>query len=623
MKNDYMAFHFHHPFLKKQDVAFSNPVEVIQTDRHDQVLSCLREIEKWTAKGYYAAGYVSYEAAPAFHPAFQVHPEPEWPLIYFGIYHDSEPPLSAGKNDLAGNRTGADDDLWAADRGSSDFTYERHASDSGQTLSAKKRGEGGELSWLPDTGREDYERAIETIHEQIAAGNTYQVNYTVRLSAKQPGKDSYAWFQQLMASQQADYCAYLHFGSKSILSVSPECFFAWNGTRIMTRPMKGTCPRGLSYKDDTEKKRSLRNSAKDQSENVMIVDLLRNDLGRIAKTGTVQVNKLFDIETYPTVYQMTSTIEAETWEGVTLTDIFKALFPCGSVTGAPKVSTMSLIRRLETSPREVYCGAIGYVEPGNHAVFNVPIRTVLIDEQNRSAVYGAGGGITWDSTAKGEYDEMLAKAKVLWPDSVRPDFDLLESLRMENGRIFLMDRHLSRLMRSAAYFRYPVDEHSIRKALHRAADKAPRGLYKIRLLVDSVGKVSVETKPIKDIEDGQEVALAARPVSRQDLFLYHKTTHRDVYRAHARSGSFDTLLWNEDGHVTEFTNGNVVCRIGARLFTPPVKDGLLAGTFRETIVGSGMAAVRSLSIQDVKNADAVWFMNSVRGWVRVNLTEDG
>ncbi|RYM06531.1 aminodeoxychorismate synthase component I [Sporolactobacillus sp. THM7-7] len=580
MKNDYMEFHFRHSVLQESPAAFSEPVAVIQTDRLDQVLACLRAVEKWTEKGYYAAGYVSYEAAPAFNPAFQVNPDPKWPLVFFGIY------------------TGP------------------------QRVTLKKSGQAGkEVKWAPDTSRENYDKAIHRIHEEIAEGNTYQVNYTMRLSAKDAG-DGYALFQQLKASQQADFCAYLHFGTRSILSASPECFFAWDGQRIMTRPMKGTRPRGLTVDKDTENKKDLQNAKKDQSENVMIVDLLRNDLGRIAKTGSVKVTKLFDIETYPTVFQMTSTIEAETKEGTTLTDIFKALFPCGSVTGAPKISTMALIRQLETSPREVYCGAIGYIEPGNHAVFNVPIRTVLIDENGQSAVYGAGSGITWDSTSEAEYDEVFNKAQVLRAENIRPSFDLLESLRLENGRISLMDKHVSRMKRSAGYFQYPIDGSAIRQALYHEASRMPNGLYKIRLLLDSAGDMHTETKPIKQIEDGQEVVLASEPVFSQNLFLYHKTTFREVYDSRRRSGFFDTLLWNEKGNVTEFTNGNVVCQISGRFFTPPVEDGLLAGTFRETLVGSGVAIVRSLSIQDVKEADAVWFVNSVRGWVPVELIED-
>lgn len=576
MKDCYMEFHFHHPFLTNDAVLFKDPVTVVRADHLRQVMPCLRELEDWTDKGYYAAGYISYEAAPAFDEALQVRPDHAWPLLYFGVFSDPLP------------------------------VYDR------------ERPEKIILDWRPETGPEKYKLDIQEIHRQIAEGNTYQANYTMRLSADCT-EAGYDLFQQLRQSQQADYCAYLQLGSKSILSASPECFFAWDGTTIMAKPMKGTIARGMDANADEANKTRLRLSKKDQAENVMIVDLLRNDLGRIAETGTVRVPKLFEIETYPTVFQMTSTVEVKTRKGTALTDIFKALFPCGSITGAPKVSTMALIRRLEKSPREVYCGAIGYIEPGKAAVFNVPIRTVLFDDHEKKARYGVGGGITWDSTPEGEYEETLAKANVL--KTVWPPFDLLESLRLEDGHIVLLEKHLSRMKRSAGYFRYPFDENKVRQSLLAEARRMSGGLYKMRLLAARDGRIRIESKPIKEMTGERQVCFAAASVSSQNLFLYHKTTHRSIYDK-CKSGDpsdYDTLLWNEKGHVTEFTNGNVVCKIDGKLLTPPVEDGLLAGTFREQLIEAGKISAHSLSLEQVKQADAIWLINSVRGWVPVTL----
>ena len=403
---------------------FQQPVAIITTSKIEEVLPALERVLAYTQDGYYAAGYVSYEAAPAFDAAYRVHNELTMPLIFFGIYtdfHDSSP--------------------------QSDGAFSIRLTGS-------------------DTNEADYARAIQTIKDKIERGITYQANYTVRLYGEFEG-DALAFFNQLQHAQQAGYTAYLQCGEQQILSVSPELFFHLKDGLLTTKPMKGTNRRGKSADEDVALANELYHSEKNRAENVMIVDLLRNDLGKIAVTDSVAVTKLFEVEQYPTVHQMTSTVQATLRSELTVIDVLKALFPCGSITGAPKISTMNVIADLEASPRDVYCGAIGFITPEQEAIFNVPIRTAVIERDKLT--YGVGGGITWDSTVSGEFDEVLAKAQIL--TTKQPQFDLLESLLVEDGVYFLLEHHLARLEKSAHYFQFPFDAEQIQAQLKREAQQ--------------------------------------------------------------------------------------------------------------------------------------------------------
>src|SRR5690606_34436591 len=299
---------------------------------------------------------------------------------------------------------------------------------------------------------------------------------------------------------------------------------------IEAKPMKGTAKRGRTLAEDKVKYEELLASEKEQAENLMIVDLLRNDMSRLAKKGTVHVSDLYKVETYPTVHQLTSTVKAELQDALTVLDWFKALFPCGSITGAPKVSTMEYIAALEQTSRDVYCGAIGFITPEKEAIFNVPIRTVVIDTEKQTARYGVGGGITWDSTSEGEYQELVAKAEVL--TERRPEFQLLESLKLEDGKYPLIDYHMERMKNSAAYFYFPGNERKIRKQLKECAKTHSKGVYKVRLLLSKTGKIAVEAQKITPIKEPVLCKLAVKPVNSQNPFLFHKTTHRQVFKQH-------------------------------------------------------------------------------------------
>ncbi len=565
--------------------AFAHPEHVISAVRTDEVEPALQAVQECVDQGFYAAGYVAYEAASAFDAALPDGPRPNVPLVWFGLFrnHLAFPPNIAA-------------------------TPEEDAVPS--------------LTWQPSINRADYDNAIAAIREAIAAGETYQVNFTLRFLSRFEG-DSFSLYQRLCAAQRgAGYCAYLDIGDHQVLSASPELFFHKHGRTVTTRPMKGTLRRGRWLGEDEAQIRQLKASAKDRAENLMIVDLLRNDLGRIAEIGSIEVPSLFDIERYPTLLQMTSTIMARTRHDVTLIDIFRALFPCGSVTGAPKVSTMHLSSALEDTPRGVYCGAIGMIKPGGDCLFNVAIRTIVVDAAEGNARYGAGGGVTWDSTSQGEYEELTLKAAIL--TEAAPPFNLLETLLLKEGEFVLLARHLERIAASAIYFNVIFPQNEAVRALNAFARTHPEGLYRVRLLVSQQAQVRVEGKPLEVLSDGlQKVVLAAGPVDRSDRFLYHKTTYRkalDRFRGPCACGeAFDVLLWNESRELTEFTTGNLVAEIEGRLWTPPRDCGLLAGTYRNELIDKGSIFERTIGIADIGQATRMCFINSVRGWVPVSL----
>ncbi len=557
---------------------FKNPLKVITCNALEDVLPSLELVQNAVQEGYYAAGFLTYESAPAFDSAYKVKSGNAMPFLWFGIFAEAE------QGSL--NSNGA-------------YTIAK---------------------WSPTVSMDEYQASIKSIKQSIEYGITYQTNYTLQLHSQFQG-DDIAFFERLKRAQASNYCAYINTGEQSILSASPELFFHLEDNTITTRPMKGTTERGKSLEEDNDNAQWLYHSVKNRAENVMIVDLLRNDLGTIAELGTVDVPKLFEIEHYPTVHQMTSTITARVSANTKLVDIFKALFPCGSITGAPKISTMDIIADLEAAPREVYCGAIGYITPNKEAIFNVPIRTVVIEQQSGKATYGVGGGITWDSTAEGEYQEVITKTSVL--EENRPRFQLLESLLLNEGEYFLMKEHLDRLENSAKYFGFPFDSEHALKTLSNFASQNHLGVLKVRFLLEKNGDMTIEGQPIAQLKTPLKVTLADEPVEKNNLFLYHKTSNREIYNRFQRNfpNVFDVLLWNEDGELTEFTNGNVVVEIDGIMWTPPVQSGLLAGTFREMLMKQEEIHEKVVTVADLKKSTKIWFINSVRKWIEVQFSE--
>ena len=504
--------------------------------------------------------------------------------------------------------------------------------------------------------RDEFSEAIARIKEHIAAGATYQVNYTYRLNAGFTG-DAWAFFYELVRDQRTDHAVFIETDEYIICSASPELFFSFSEGQLIARPMKGTARRGRTFTEDGQQAEALRMSEKNRAENIMIVDMIRNDIGRVAIPGSVETVSTYDIEKYPTVWQMTSTVQGRinhedtkahrNWElqgsrssglrcdkSSVLLDVMKALFPCASITGAPKAKTMEIIRELETSPRKIYTGALGFITPRGEASFNVAIRTAVIDKSTGELEYGVGGGIVWDSDADAEYEETLTKARVL--TDPRPDFELLETLLWQPAEgYFLLNEHLQRLGKSAAYFDVPLDMHAVLSALEETAVHLEKIPHRIRLLVNRAGDSEIREIPMEDGRarppgapltarrsvPAMRIALAKTPVDSRDVFLFHKTTHRSAYEQ-AKAGlpdCDDVILWNERGEVTESTIANVVVRTEGVLITPPIDCGLLAGTFRETLIKSGEVAEAIISVDELRSADEIYLINSVRKWQRAVL----
>lgn len=570
---------------RERSFRFEEPTAILEARRLDEVVGTLEAVGSAAHRGLWAAGFVAYEAAPAFDPALVVHPPvPDLPLAWFALFArrvEVDPPPPA--QDDAG-------------------------------------GISPPSPWRPTVDATTYRARIAAIREAIAAGDTYQVNYTVRLRARVTG-DPRGLYRDLALAQRGGHAMYLDTGRHRIVSASPELFFDLDGGRITTRPMKGTAARGRFEEEDLAIAEGLRNSEKDRAENAMIVDLLRNDLGRIARPGTVEVPAMFELERYETVWQLTSTVTCEARPGTTVSDVFRALFPCGSVTGAPKVRTMRYIRDLEETPRGVYCGAVGWVGPGDGAdvaaSFNVAIRTVAVDAATGDAEYGVGGGITYASEADREYGEVLAKARLL--TSTRPAFELFETLRLDVDGYVDLDDHLARIAASARYFGFAFDAEAARSDLERerAVARHPR---RVRLALARDGARAITTSELPDDPIGPiEVELDDDPVDPADVWLFHKTTRRAVYDRRAARHAREAILVNDRGEITETAIANVAVRIDGIWWTPPREAGLLAGTARARLLRDGTIRERPIRVADLRGADDLALVSSVRGWRAATL----
>jgi para-aminobenzoate synthetase / 4-amino-4-deoxychorismate lyase len=570
----------------------AEPVGVLEATRAGEVVAVLDAAEAAARRGLWVAGFVTYEAAPSLDPALVARArDPEdpfaaMPLAWFAMFERAE-----------------------------------------ETTLPLPREEGvpaaAEGTWAPTTPRDRYASCVARIRELIAAGETYQVNHTMRLRSRVEG-DVRGLYRDLCYAQRGAFAAYLDLGRYRVLSASPELFFELRGGAIVTRPMKGTAPRGRWPEEDRAAAERLLASAKDRAENAMIVDLLRNDLGRISRTGSVTWEDVFRAERYETVWQLTTTVSAALEPGVGLADVFRGLFPSGSVTGAPKVRTMEIIRELEDSPRGIYCGAVGYLAPADaghpDARFNVAIRTVSLDTGSGTAEYGVGGGITWESDAGAEYDEAVSKARVL--TAHRPRFELLETMRYDPGEgVRHLDRHLRRLADSADYFGFRFDESEALEAVDKTVASAPPASCRTRLALGRDGSVRVACTPLPSEPEELRVALDGVPQDPRDVFLFHKTSLRrryeDARRRHPDAD--DVLLVNDLGQVTESTIANVAVRVDGRWVTPPIEAGLLPGVGRAVALEDRSLAEGAVTIDDVRSSEELALISDVRGWRRAVL----
>ena len=559
---------------------FDSPLAVYQTNSLQDVIPVLKQAEEATRKQQWAVVLISYEASPVFDPAIKVHPPGNFPLV------------------------------WVA-------TFDRVESPPQEPGPSKKHFE--PLGWNPIISRQAYTAAIARIRNYISQGDTYQVNYTFPLSAKFQG-DSWEWYRRLGANQGAGYSAYLDLGPFQVLSFSPELFFKRQGNRLQTRPMKGTLARGRWLEEDESQIQQLKSSAKNRAENIMIVDLLRNDLGKISDLGSVCVTELCQVESYETLLQMTSTIESTIPATVTLLELMSALFPCGSVTGAPKIRTMEIIRELEPDPRFIYTGTMGFVCPGGDCVFNVAIRTLWLEKETGETRMGVGGGITIDSSPEDEYAECLLKSQFL--NRQQPEFELLETLLLECGQYFLLSNHLIRMQKSARYFGFAWKESLVMNELNRIRMDHPEGNWKVRLLSARDTKIRTEISPLPSSAPSPlVVALAPLPVDSRDPFLFNKTTHREIYEAQlaTRPDCDDLIFWNERGEACESSIANIVLETAGLKWTPPRRSGLLAGTFRDELIQQGKIQERVIPKAELVEVGNFFLINSVRKWIPAQL----
>ncbi|MFZ5771885.1 MAG: aminodeoxychorismate synthase component I [Thermodesulfobacteriota bacterium] len=594
-----------------RSLLFTHPVKHITLTGEGKAAHFLNEARDWLGRGYFLAGWLGYEFGYLLEPvlAKKLRLERDQPVADLGVF---PPPVMVDHLEPPARQT-AGLPLQAAPPLPADAPYAIR-----------------NLRFNLD--KKDYLTAIAAIKAYIAAGDTYQVNYTLKLLFDFSG-DPAALYRALRRNQSVAYGAYIQSDRRRILSLSPELFFRRQGNICTVRPMKGTMRRGRTTAEDRRHRHFLQTDSKNLSENVMIVDLLRNDLGRLARPGTVRVSSLFDVETYETLHQMTSTIYAELPGDVQLFDLLTALFPCGSVTGAPKIRTMEIINELEHGPRGVYTGAIGYLDPCGDAVFNVPIRTIVLDEQGRGEM-GIGSGIVHDSDGENEWQECRLKADFLTRSC--EDFQLIETMLWQPATGFwLLDLHLARLQDSAAYFQFPCDPAAITAALGRLGQSfaAADSCQRVRLLLAGDGTVTVTSTAMPCAQPQRldastagelpQIRFAAAGTDSRDVFLYHKTTRRRLYeqeREKALSeGYYEVVFINERGEVTEGAISTVFIRQGEVWYTPPLECGLLPGVFRSHFLTASPQPVREkiLFPQDLLKADAVYVANSVRGLVQV------
>jgi para-aminobenzoate synthetase / 4-amino-4-deoxychorismate lyase len=573
---------------------FLNPVKIVDASTLKDIPNFFHQIEEALANGFYVAGYLSYECGYHFERFDGVNLSPqELPLAWFGVY--ARPFIY---DHIEARFEGAEPPIPAVSAPPEEPPA-RFTESATLTIS-----------------EDEYCKRIEKIKEYIQAGDTYQVNFTDSLSMQTTASPASA-FAMLSESQPVSYSAFINTAGHYILSLSPELFFRIDPGRIITRPMKGTMPRGLDLAEDAQQALKLQGDPKNRSEHVMIVDLLRNDLGRICTMGSVQVDDLFSVERYETLLQMTSTISGTLRPGLRYYDIFKAIFPSGSITGAPKIHTMQLIRELERAPRGIYTGAIGFISPNNSAVFNVAIRTLVL--KDGTAQMGVGGGIVADSTPAEEYRECLLKAGFLTRS--RQPFQLIETMLWQRGQLRLLNMHLDRLESSATYFDIPFDRTSILSHIAATTNQLlPSESYRIRLLLDASGNTTLSHEHFT--EDSESAALSAvlSPTSTNstDVFLRHKTTNRERYNreyAQARADGFDEVIYiNERGEVTEGAISNIFIRQDGKLLTPPLTSGVLPGIYRRHLLETNPAAEeRVLTLRDLETAEAVFLCNALRG----------
>ncbi|MCF6808401.1 aminodeoxychorismate synthase component I [Thiotrichales bacterium 19S9-12] len=561
--------------------------EVVCTDKHE-VFKTIDHLEKLQKQGFHVVGCINFEAGYLFDEALSSYfINSEFPLLAFKVFKRIE---QLTKSDL----------------------IERLALDQDNSFIHN-------FSLIDDY--ETYKKQFDQVQYALKHGETYQINLTSKYNFQFSG-DPLAFYFKLIEQQSAAYTAFLDFGRWQVLSISPELFFKKSGSQVTCKPMKGTIKRHPDKSIDQQNKSFLANDIKNKTENVIIVDLLRNDLSHISQTGTVDVPKLFEIESFETVYQMTSTVKSIIDQSIGLKDILMRLFPCGSITGAPKVSTIKHIRQIETEIRNLYTGSIGYLKPNGDMVFNVAIRTLVIDSEKNSGELGVGGAITTSSDVKEEWEEIQLKANFV--KQVEKPFDLIECILLEKGEYQYLDKHLSRLENSANTFNFNFDQFLILDHLMDGRTQLQDDAsYKVKIKLQLNGQFDISYEQCHPFKKLIKLAISQEPIDSKNILFQHKTTanltrgfYTQVVNDYKEKYNCDDVIFiNEKGHITETSIFNLIVKLNDQLYTPKVSDGLLPGIKREVLLESGQIIEKSLTLDELAQADALYVINSIRGMV--------
>ncbi len=565
---------------------FINPKNILVLADRDNMEGYFKKLENLSQK-YYLAGFFSYELGYFLEDLFDCQNDNNFPLAVFGVY--DKPAIY---NHLK--------DKWEA----GNFRYPPKRDFKVENLKL-------------NMSRPEYVKKILEIKEHIKAGDIYQANYTAKYKFDFSG-DPLSFYRDLKLKQEAGYNVFMNWNKFHILSISPELFFKKNKNILTVKPMKGTVKRGKNIKGDKKNKKFLKNDPKNRAENVMIVDLMRNDMGRVSEPGTVKVKKLYEVEKFKTLFQMTSTVKSRLEKCTEIYDILKALFPSGSVTGAPKIKSMQILSRLEKEKRHIYCGAMGFFGPGGQAKFNVPIRTMLLED--KKGEMGVGGGIVYDSKPEQEYRECKTKARFL-TGGCKNNFKLIETL-LYDGKLKDVNAHMRRLKNSAEYFGFNFNKNKIVGDIGKTVEKLKPEKYKVRVLVGGTGSVNTKHIPVKDRKK-YTVKFANKRTDPDNIYLYHKTTNRDLYEKELKkargAGFYDVIFCNKRGEITEGAITNIYLEKDGTKYTPPLKSGLLNGTVREKLLKQGKVKEKTLYPEELKDAGSVFISNSVIGLKRTKV----
>ncbi len=577
---------------KTQDLFFYNPVDILAAYSHKEINSLLSIVDEKLKLGLYVAGYFAYEAGYGFEEKFHDDQYYDKPLVVFGVY---EKPQIIPSN-----------------------IHETKEMDICITNSLRNINKYINLL--------DYDNKISKIKEYISSGDVYQINYTYKYKFKY-SCDTLLMYYSLLEKQNVEYSAYIEDKSRCIISLSPELFFKIKNGEIIVKPMKGTSERGRYIEEDIKLESLLSKCIKNKAENTMIVDLMRNDLGKICVAGSICTQDLFKIEKYSTLFQMTSIVKGKLKNNIQIKDIFKALFPSGSVTGAPKIRAMEIIKELENEQRGIYTGSVGYIFPNGDARFNVAIRTIDLDKINLTGELGIGSGIVWDSIVSKEFEECELKSNFLFKE-LDPEFNLIETLLWKNNCYFLLDYHIERLIKSALYFNYDFKVDQLHKKLKDISVKNDNAkIYKIRILLDRKGNISSEIEDINNIskEANLCITISDCQTASKNVFLYHKTTNRKLYdgelEKYRNLGFYEVVFTNEANQITEGAISNIFVKSGNCYYTPPVDCGVLPGVYRRYLMEKkGLKITEKILYKDdLQTADSIFMSNSVRGMVEVKL----